>query len=107
VAGSETGDVDLWNLSTGEPNHLLAAQDSMAFATFSPDSRQLLFTDQTLEAHGTIAVWDLQARQRLTPIRDSHPIGTIAFSPDGKWLGVGLNLSERARGADRPGREDP
>jgi eukaryotic-like serine/threonine-protein kinase len=98
VASSEAGEVALWNLVTGETNHLLAGQGIRAFATFSPDSQQLLFTDQTREAFGIIAVWDLQAHKRLTPITDPNPVGPIGFSPDGKWLGVGINISETARG---------
>ncbi len=98
VASSESGAVKLWDLLTGEEIALLAANAIRAFATFSPDSRWLLFTDQSREDYGNLAVWDLEARKRLAPIKDPHPIGTIGFSPDGRWLGVGLNISPEARG---------
>jgi len=98
VAGSESGAASLWDLSTGEQIPLIAGQGVRTFAAFSPDSRRLLFTDQSQESVGTIAVWDLHTRKRLAPIKDPNPIGPIAFSADGKWLGVGVNLPTNARG---------
>jgi serine/threonine protein kinase/WD40 repeat protein len=97
IASSETGAAKLWNLATGEEIRLLEERGVRTFAAFSPDSRLVLFTDQTLESVGAIAVWDLNARRRVAPIKDLAPVGPMAFSADGQWLGIGLNVSAQAR----------
>lgn len=59
AAGGELGGLKLWDLSTGEEATLQSAQGIRTFATFSRDSRLLLFTDQVYGAAapvGTIAV---------------------------------------------------
>jgi eukaryotic-like serine/threonine-protein kinase len=90
VAGSARGAVMVWNLSTGEKISLVPEPGPKACATFSPDSRLVLFDDQSTESFGTIGIWDLQTRQHLTPITDPWWVGPMAFSPDGKWLGYGV-----------------
>jgi eukaryotic-like serine/threonine-protein kinase len=90
VAGSEGGAVTLWNLSTREKILLSAEPGIRALATFSPDSRVLLFSDQSQAPVGTIAVWDLQARTRLAPIKDAGIVGPMVFSPDGRWVEFGV-----------------
>ena len=90
MAASEAGAVTLWHLATGEEILLASARGVRAFGAFSPDSRFLLFCDQSLEAVGTISVWDLRARKRLPPITDPRPVGPMVFSPDGKWFSYGV-----------------
>ena len=52
---------------------------------FSPDGRTLATV-----AHGTERLWDVETgRQRKTQFKPNSPIGTIAFSPDGKTFAVG------------------
>jgi WD40 repeat protein len=90
LAASDGGGVKVWSLPTGEEIPLAAERGVMACAAFSPDSRLLLFCDQSPQSFGTIAVWDIQARKRLAPIRDARPVGPMAFSPDGQWFGYGV-----------------
>ena len=51
VAGSARGAVKVWNLSTGEEISLVPEPGPKACATFSPDSRLVLFDDQS---HGIL-----------------------------------------------------
>ncbi|MBI2925631.1 MAG: protein kinase [Verrucomicrobia bacterium] len=91
VAGSEAGSVKLWNLFTGEEVLLLPDRGWPSYATFSAGNRLVLFTDQTPQSHGAIAIWDLEARTRLTPLPgEGHPVGVPAFSRDARWLGFGI-----------------
>ncbi|MBN2506368.1 MAG: hypothetical protein JXQ71_06710 [Verrucomicrobia bacterium] len=90
VAGSARGAVKVWDLSTDEDLSLVPERGPKGCATFSPDSRLVLFDDQSMESSGRIGVWDLHARQHLTPITDAWWVGPMAFSPDGKWFGYGV-----------------
>ncbi|HEY5910012.1 MAG TPA: protein kinase [Verrucomicrobiae bacterium] len=92
AAGADSGGLKLWDLSTGKALTLSAGPSARirTFAAFSPDSRFLLFTEQSVDAPppiGTVVVWDLGARKRLAPIKDLRPIGPMAFSPDGRYFG--------------------
>jgi WD40 repeat protein len=103
VASSDAGAVKLWHLSTDEEISLAPDRGWPNYATFSPDNRLVVFTDQTLQSHGTAAAWDLQTRtKRLVPVpSDKRPLGPMGFSPDGKWLGisgVGTNTVEQVPG---------
>ncbi len=89
AAGSERGTVKVWNLATGEEVSVLPDQAWKSWANFSPDSRLLLFTDQSSNSWGTIRVLDLQTRERRTIITNSWMVGAPAFSPSGRWLGYG------------------
>jgi WD40 repeat protein len=55
-----------------------------ACATFSPDSRLVLFDDQSMESIGTIGVWDLQTRQHLAPIKDPWWVDNMRLAV-GPW----------------------
>ncbi len=89
-AGSDGGGAKIRNLATGEEIPLAAKRGIATYGAFSPDSRYLLFSDQSPQGFGTIAVWDLQARRRLAPITDDRPLGMLAFSPDGRRFGFGV-----------------
>ena len=89
AAGSERGTVKVWNLATGEEISVLPDQAWKSFASFSPDSRLLLFTDQSSNSWGTLRVLDMQTRERRTIITNSWALGAPAFSPSGRWLGYG------------------
>ncbi|MBI4324264.1 MAG: hypothetical protein HY674_03280 [Chloroflexi bacterium] len=75
AAGSERGTLKVWNLATGEEIPLLPDQGWKSFGSFSPDSRLLLYTDQSTKAWGTIRIWDTQTRKRRTYITNSWAIG--------------------------------
>ncbi len=101
AGGAEGGGLKIWDLLTGEELTLqLPLSGVRTFATFSPDSRLVLFGYGTYEEPpplGKIAVWDLAARKRLAPITDLRGIGPLAFSADGHYFAYGVALRWRDR----------
>jgi WD40 repeat protein len=90
VACTDGGTVKLWDLIRNDEIQLTPERDWPNYATFSRDSRLMLFTDQTPQAQGTIVVWDLQTRQRLKPILvENRPVIGMLFSADDRLLSVG------------------
>lgn len=100
VATTIRGSVRLWNRATGEDIALRSESGIQAYATFSPDSQWLLFTDQSMEASGTanrsgeflgkISVLNLRTREYLSPITDNWLAGPMTFTPDGQRLICGF-----------------
>ena len=91
LAGSQRGAVKAWNLTTGEEILLVPEQGWPSYATFSPDSRLVLFSAvQSVEPIGSIILWDIEKRERVTSITDPWFVGPMAFSRDGRWLGSGV-----------------
>ena len=90
AAGSQFGEVKLWDLSTRTAVDLAAEGGVQSFLAFSPDANCLAFTDQSLDRPGTIGLWDTRARQRLAPIVDTRYVGPMSFSPDGRWFAFGV-----------------
>jgi len=96
VATTIRGSVKLWNRATGEDVALRSESGIQAYATFSPDSQWLLFTDQSMEASGTanrsgeflgkISVLNLATREYLSPITGKWFAGPMIFTPDGQRL---------------------
>jgi eukaryotic-like serine/threonine-protein kinase len=90
VAASDAGDVKLWNLLTGEEIPLAPDAGWPNYATFSPDSRLVLHTDQTFRSRGSVIAWDIPGRKRLAPVyQHGLPVGVVGFSGDGRWFEIG------------------
>lgn len=89
VAGTELGAVRLWNLVTREQIEMASDGGVKGFAAFSPDSRLLAFTEQTLNSFGSIKIWDTQTRKYEPPVLDEWPVGPSRFAPDGSWFAYG------------------
>jgi len=88
-AGSTRAAPKVWNLATGEELPFVSKRATWGWGAFSPDSRYLALADQGIEtgSYGAISIWDLPARNRLAPIIDGRPLGSLDFSSDGKRLG--------------------
>jgi serine/threonine protein kinase/WD40 repeat protein len=98
LAGSNRGAVKAWNLTTREEILLVPEQGWPSYATFSPDSRLVLFSVvQSVEPIGSIILWDIEKRERLTSITGPWFVGPMAFSRDGRWLGYGVCSLDRQR----------
>ena len=61
-------------------------EDSLNFVTFSPDGRQLAAGD----ANGHLSLWDVRSGDQLLSHEFSAAVRSLAFSPDGTRLAVGL-----------------
>ncbi|MHC1765136.1 MAG: hypothetical protein AB9869_12690 [Verrucomicrobiia bacterium] len=91
LAGSKRGAVKVWKLTTGAEILLVPEQGWPSYATFSPDSRLVLFSAvQSVKSIGSIIVWDIEERQRVTSITDPWFVGPMAFSRDARWFGYGV-----------------
>lgn len=90
--GSEDGSIRLWQVSTGQPLLTLRAHDTFIFTLrFSPDGRTLV--SGSLDC--TLKVWDVATGQCLQSWTMDGPVWSLAFSPGGQWLAIGLADRDR------------
>jgi RNA polymerase sigma factor (sigma-70 family) len=81
--------VRLWDAATGkELARLEGHDDGATCVTFSHDGKRLATGDQL----GRIRVWDVATRKELLRIAAGLS-RAVAFSPDGRFLAVGQNVS--------------
>jgi WD40 repeat protein len=73
--------VRVWDAATG--GDLLRLPASFSHITFSPDSRRLATTDNS---NTTVTVWDVPTGRKQLTLGHDHPVGGVAFSPDGRLL---------------------
>lgn len=86
ASGSRAGAVKLWRIETAEEVATLEGhRQRVTSVCFSLDGTTLA----TASRDGTIGLWDLQSRQLRQTIQHGDPVGSIAFSPDGKTLAAG------------------
>jgi WD40 repeat protein/tetratricopeptide (TPR) repeat protein len=86
-----TGPLTLWDARAGVLVGRLGSAESVAF---SPDSKILAWGG----SDSRVRLWDVENRRFLRtlegrprePIDDRRVIGSLAFSPDGKWLAAGF-----------------
>jgi WD40 repeat protein len=83
--GVSTFAVDLGDLSTGSWTRLNGHSSDVVGAAFSPDS-QILATGSHDQ---TVRLWDVSAHQAVATLTNGFPLGSLAFSPDGRTLIVG------------------
>jgi WD40 repeat protein len=90
LQGSRPGQAVLWEARSGKRKLSIAGQvDGVRSVTFSPDGRSLAIA----EYPGVIRLWDVPSSRERLAIKPEPPArtpGTIAFSPDGKWLAAGI-----------------
>ncbi len=90
--GSEDGSIRLWQVSTGQPLLTIQAQDTFIFTLrFSPDGKTLV--SGSLDC--TLKVWDVTTGQCLQSWTLDGPVWSVAFSPEGQWLAIGLADRDR------------
>jgi WD40 repeat protein len=87
AAGCDTGEIPVWNLSTGRRLATLRHNSSLCSLRFSPDGHLLAAS----YSDGHVILWDTatwSARQTL-PTTDHASVGSLAFSPDSRLLATG------------------
>jgi WD40 repeat protein len=85
--GSEDGAIRLWEMPAGRERAVLRGHTGSVWGlAFSPDGQQLASGGQD----GRLVVWDPVAGTETRVLRAAHPapIRSLAFSPDGRCLGV-------------------
>lgn len=87
VSGDATGAVVLWDVATGdELLHLSAHSAAVTSVAISADGRQIL----TGGKEGTAKLWDTWAGLALREITELGTVESVAFSPDGRSLLLGV-----------------
>ena len=93
VTGSASGDITVWDATTGKQRHKLSGHDTfVSSVAFSPDGRRLA----SLSSLGRVVVYDAIRWREMIPQEylvsfPAHKMsvrGSLAFSPDGKRLVV-------------------
>ncbi len=75
--------VSLWNVSSRRVTARLPAPSGNRSVAFSPDSAFVAAAGQD----AAIRVWEVGSQRELFTLKGhAHPVGRVAFSPDGKWL---------------------
>lgn len=87
--GSETGNLRLWNVATGQPVHrdFDGRIGPVVSVAFSPDGRFIASGG----GDGTIRISDVATGRSVVPDMTGHagPVFGVAFSPDGQRLASG------------------
>ena len=94
LAGSEfTGDITLWDTSTGDIHAVLKGHNLGVWMVFSPDSRYLISKGGAgmMEDDMTMRIWDVATGTQLAVFEDmDNLIAEIPFSPDGRYFAAAL-----------------
>ena len=83
VSGQVNGKVKVFDVASGASAGEMEAGESLRSIAISPDGRIL-----ATGIHQSIKLWDLAKKVLIRTLESSNDfmVGSLAFSPDGKWL---------------------
>jgi WD40 repeat protein/serine/threonine protein kinase len=83
--------VYVWDAKTGEVTQTFKDITQIVFSmAFSPDGHRLAAAGRDDVSPSILKVWDVQTGQPVLAHRESREVFCICFSPDSRWLGLGL-----------------
>ena len=85
AASGSSGDVGLWDVTTHKPSGILkVGSDFVSCIAFSPDGKTV-----ATGSNDAIKLWNATSREELFNQTNTTPALVLAFSHDGKMLGIG------------------
>ena len=81
VVGSETGQVNAWNLGSGKPFSTSTHRGGVLAMAFSPTENKVVTA-----GNNSLAISNLSIEKELYRIPVQSPIRDITFNPDGSWF---------------------
>jgi WD40 repeat protein len=93
ASGGQDGTVLVWDATTGENTRTLSEITTVVLTVaFSPDGMRLaaIGVDNDEARPFVLRVWDDQTGQTVFTHREPQEILAFAFSPDGRWLALGM-----------------
>ena len=96
ASGSDDLTVRLWDLTTGQMEHVLQGhRGSVLGVAFSPDGKRLV----SGSGDGTVKIWDPERGEELATFGGFEGAVTcLSFSPDGRTLAAGALTHHQANG---------
>jgi WD40 repeat protein/tRNA A-37 threonylcarbamoyl transferase component Bud32 len=92
-SGSDDRTVKLWALPGQEARALLQGGGAINNVAFSPNGQRLVATCYGgAPAGGEARVWDVAHGKELLRLRGVSSYGRVAWSPDGRRIGIGSNF---------------
>lgn len=83
AAGGNDNSVKIWDVASGQLIQTLAGfPDWVDTVKFSPDGNTLAAVSQD----GTMKLWNTQNFQLITTVKPERPVGTVAFTPDSRYI---------------------
>jgi RNA polymerase sigma factor (sigma-70 family) len=96
VTAHHDGIIRIWDVTSGKPVSEIKSQAPLLALAVAPDGRRIAVG--TGIPVGGIVVWDLAAENKVWQIHaDKNRVTSLAFSPDGKHLASGDDVSVRLR----------
>jgi WD40 repeat protein len=84
--GDGSGEVTLWEATTGKLKHTLEQADFVTAVAFSPDGKAVAASD----GGGLVRLWGVEKGEEIVSLKVGKPgPRTVAFSPDGKVVAAG------------------
>lgn len=97
ATSSLDGTIRIWNSATGELSLALEQPGPSKGVAWSPDGTKIAAGTNPVNGEGHLVIWDsTTGEQTLDITLGNTRIGTVAFSPDGGQIVVGLLEGQRA-----------
>jgi len=104
----------LWGAcQSDERDHFASLSDGVVEVAVSPDGRLLAAAGNYFDGRGGVSLWEIASKKLIATPDESDASGSVAFSPNGKWLAFGTvhhgiklwDLAENKEAHEFPGKQ--